>query len=309
MVMNLSEILPQSHQWQWREYPIRYQAAGETGPAVLCIHGFGASSDHWRKNLPELALNHRVYAIDLIGFGHSAKPKPSEEIEYCFETWAQQILDFCREVIGDATFLVGNSIGCIAALQAAVQGAAQVRGVVMIDCSLRLLHVRKRSEIPWVRRTSAPLFQKVLGIRQVGHFFFQRLAQPKVIKRILTQAYARKEAVTDELVNLLIAPAREPGAADVFLAFIQYDQGPLAEDLLPLLDCPVLCLWGTEDPWEPIEMGRAFSEFPAVTEFIPLEGLGHCPQDEAPEVVNPILIQWIEQQLNSHSQGRDEFDK
>ena len=179
----------------------------------------------------------------------------------------------------------------------------------MIDCSLRLLHVRKRSEIPWVRRTSAPLFQKVLGIRQVGHFFFQRLAQPKVIKRILTQAYARKEAVTDELVSLLIAPAREPGAADIFLAFIQYDQGPLAEDLLPLLACPVLCLWGTEDPWEPIEMGRAFSQFPAVTEFIPLEGVGHCPQDEAPEVVNPILIQWIARQLNLHSRGQDEFDK
>ena len=299
--MSQSETPSQSLRWQWRGFSIRYQVAGETGPAVLCVHGFGASSDHWRKNLPELGLNHRAYAIDLIGFGGSAKPKPFDEIEYCFETWAQQILDFCREVIGDSAFLIGNSIGCIAALQAAVLGPDQVIGVVMIDCSLRLLHVRKRREIPWARRTSAPLFQKILGVRQVGHFFFQRLAQPKVIKRILTQAYARKEAVTDELVNLLIAPARDLGAADVFLAFIQYDQGPLAEDLLPLLSCPVLCLWGTEDPWEPIELGRAFSKFPAVTEFIPIEGVGHCPQDEAPELVNPILTRWIAGQISSQS--------
>jgi pimeloyl-ACP methyl ester carboxylesterase len=301
--MNLSETLPRSQSltWQWQGFPIRYQSAGDTGPAILCIHGFGASSDHWRKNLPELALNHRVYAIDLIGFGRSAKPTPHQDIEYCFETWAQQILDFCQEVIGTPVFLVGNSIGCIAALQAAVMNPEQVQGVVMIDCSLRLLHVRKRSAIPWARRTFAPLFQRVLGVRAIGHFFFQRLAQPKVIRRILTQAYARKEAVTDELVNLLIAPARDLGAADVFLAFIQYDQGPLAEDLLPLLTCPVLCLWGTEDPWEPIEMGRAFTQYSAVTDFIPLEGVGHCGQDEAPELVNPILTQWVEQQLSSEN--------
>lgn len=295
--MSLSETLPQSQQtWQWRGFPIRYQAAGETGPALLCVHGFGASSDHWRKNLPDLAQNHRAYAIDLIGFGHSAKPTPKIEIEYCFETWAQQILDFCAEVIGTPVFLVGNSIGCIAALQAAVMKPDQVLGVIMIDCSLRLLHVRKRLEIPWIRRNSAPIFQQVLGVRAIGHFFFQRLAQPKVIRRILTQAYARKEAVTDELVNLLIAPARDPGAADVFLAFIRYDQGPLAEDLLPQLTCPVLCLWGAEDPWEPLELGRAFTKYPAVKEFIALEGVGHCPQDEAPELVNPAIAQWIAQQ-------------
>jgi pimeloyl-ACP methyl ester carboxylesterase len=298
-----SETLPrsQSQLWQWQGFPIRYQSVGETGPAILCVHGFGASSDHWRKNLPELSLHHRVYAIDLIGFGGSAKPAPHLEIEYCFETWAQQILDFCEEVVGAPAFLVGNSIGCIAALQAAVTTPDRVRGVVMIDCSLRLLHVRKRSAIPWARRTFAPLAQQVLGVRAIGHFFFQRLAQPKIIRRILTQAYARKEAVTDELVNLLIAPARDLGAADVFLAFIQYDQGPLAEDLLPQLACPVLCLWGAEDPWEPIELGRAFTEYPAVTEFIALDGVGHCPQDEAPEQVNPILTRWIAQQLDSQS--------
>ncbi|MGL5076765.1 MAG: alpha/beta fold hydrolase, partial [Waterburya sp.] len=36
-------------------------------------------------------------------------------------------------------------------------------------------------------------------------------------------------------------------------------------------------------------------EISTVDKFIPLEGLGHCPQDEAPEVVNPILLDWIQQ--------------
>lgn len=264
---------------------------------MVLIHGFGASSAHWRKNLPELAVDHRVYAIDLLGFGQSAKPSPSAALEYCFETWAQQIIDFVAEVIGEPVFLIGNSIGCIVALQAAVTAPDWVRGVAMLNCSLRMLHERKRSQLPWAQRTFSPWMQTVLSIRPIGQLFFQRLAQPTTLRNILNQAYARKEAVTDDLVTALLQPAQDPGAADVFLAFIQYSHGPLAEDLLPQVACPVLCIWGEADPWEPVEMGRAFQRFPAVTDFIVLEGVGHCPQDEAPEQVNAIVQTFVEKSL------------
>lgn len=52
-------------------------------------------------------------------------------------------------------------------------------------------------------------------------------------------------------------------------------------------------LWGTEDPWEKIELAQEWANYPTVEQFIPLEGVGHCPQDEAPELVNPILQNWI----------------
>ncbi|NER81992.1 MAG: alpha/beta fold hydrolase [Leptolyngbya sp. SIO1D8] len=279
--------------WPWQGFPIRYQSAGHQGAPILLIHGFGASSDHWRKNIPVLAKTNRVYAIDLIGFGKSVKPSPGSPIEYTFETWAQLIIDFCRDVIGEATFLIGNSIGCVVAMQAAVSAKAQVRGVAMLDCSLRLLHDRKRLTLPWYRSAPVPLFQKLLGIRPIGHFFFSRLARPKVIRNVLKQAYSREEAVTDELVNILLEPAKDPGAADVFLAFVRYSQGPLPEDLLPHLHCPTLIIWGAEDPWEPIAQGRELANYPAVEDFITLEEVGHCPQDEAPEQVNLILQKWI----------------
>jgi pimeloyl-ACP methyl ester carboxylesterase len=289
--------------WTWRGQPIAYQQQGSRGPAVLCVHGFGASSYHWRKNLPDLAADCRVYAIDLIGFGQSAKPTPGDPIDYTFETWAAQIGDFCREVIGEPTYLVGNSIGCIAILQAAVDFPTAVLGVALINCSLRLLHVRKTSTQPWFKRLGAPILQSVLANRAIGHWFFRQIAQPKTVKNILYQAYGRREAVTDELVDYLIEPARQPGAADVFLAFTAYDHGPLAEDLLPQLQCPAIILWGTADPWEPIDLGRAYGEYPAVEQFIPLEGLGHCPQDEAPEIVNPILREWLQRHDRADNPG------
>ncbi len=288
--------------WQWRGLSIGYQQAA-TGqnqnnpdiPAVVLIHGFGASSIHWRKNIPALAQTCRVYAIDLLGYGKSAKPTPGKPLDYTFETWGQQVLDFCDHIVGQPAFLIGNSIGCIVAMQAAVSDRKWVRGVAMLDCSLRLLHDRKRQALPWYRSGPTPLIQKALGYRPLISFFFAQLAKPKAVKRILRQAYGRKEAVTDELVSLLLEPAFDEGAVDVFLAFIRYSQGPIPEDLLPQITCPTLILWGTEDPWEPIELARAYGEYPAVENFVELEGLGHCPQDEAPELVNPILAEWIDQ--------------
>ncbi|MEL6494033.1 MAG: alpha/beta fold hydrolase [Cyanobacteria bacterium J06623_7] len=280
--------------WNWQGHKITYQQAGKTGAAVVLVHGFGASWGHWRKNLPALAESCRCYAIDLIGFGGSDKPQPGV-VDYTFETWGQQLADFCREVVGSPAFLIGNSIGCIVVMQTAVDYPELALGVAALNCSIRLLHERKRVTLPWYRNYGSMVMQQVLGNRQIGGFFFKQIAKPKVVRNILLQAYRRPEAVTDELIDILMQPSQDPGAADVFLAFTRYSQGPLPEDLLPRLSCPTVLLWGTEDPWEPVAMGRELAEISTVDEFIPLEGLGHCPQDEAPEVVNPILLDWIRQ--------------
>lgn len=292
--MTVSQSTTEINTWTWRGYPITYRSCGEKGSAIVCVHGFGASSAHWRKNLPVLGESFRCYALDLIGFGGSAKPKPGAEIDYTFETWGEQIADFCQDVVGTPVFLVGNSIGCIAAMQAAVAHPEISIGVINLNISLRLLHERKRQILPWYRRLSAPIAQKLLSYPPVGKWFFQQIAKPKTIRNVLLQAYQHPEAVTDELVELLLAPAKDRGAAEVFVAFTNYSQGPLAEDLLPQLHCPTLILWGEADPWEPVELGQELAAYSTVEDFIPLPQLGHCPQDEAPTVVNPMIKEWVE---------------
>lgn len=297
---------PSSQTWMWQGFPICYRRSGEVGPAVVFIHGFGASAGHWRKNLPVLGETCRCYALDLIGFGGSAKPQPGEAIDYTFETWGRQVADFCREVVGSPAFLVGNSIGCIVAMQAAVDYPDIALGIAAINCSLRLLHDRKRIALPWHRRMGASFLQRLLNNRWIGRTFFRQIAQPKVVRKILLQAYRRQESVSEELIDLIMKPTSDRGAAEVFLAFTRYSQGPLPEDLLPMLPCKAILLWGSEDPWEPIALGREFANFATVEKFIPLEGLGHCPQDEAPEIVNPILQSWILEHPHS-SQTRSNY--
>lgn len=84
--------------------------------------------------------------------------------------------------------------------------------------------------------------------------------------------------MTEELVENILRPGLEPGAVDVFLEFICYSGGPLPEELLPQVKCPVLIGWGDKDPWEPLELGRAYGNFDSVEEFVVLPNVGHCPQ-------------------------------
>lgn len=284
------------HLWQWQGFSINYRCYGTAGDPVVLIHGFGASVGHWRKNLPVIGAQYRCYAIDLLGFGKSAKPTPHTDADYTFETWAAQIQAFCEEIIGEPAFLVANSIGCVVAMQTAVSYPHWVKGIVSLNFSLRLFHEKNLATAPIYERWGVPLFQTILTQTPLGKLFFRQIAQPKAIRNVLSQAYHDKSAITDELIDILLTPAKDPGAVDVFLAFISYSQGALPGELLPLLTCPTVVMWGTKDPWEPINLGREMVAQVPEVDFIPLENVGHCPQDENPELVNAKVLAWLKTQ-------------
>ncbi|CAM6104500.1 unnamed protein product [Calypogeia fissa] len=288
-----SGIEVETRTWKWRDYNIRYQSAGRDGPALVLIHGFGANCDHWRKNIPELAKSHRVYAIDLLGYGYSDKPDPRNQAPntlYTFETWAHQVLDFCDEIVKDSVFLICNSVGGVAGLQCAISQPQKVRGILLLNISLRLLHIKKQSRFA---RPFVKALQNVLKNTNLGQRFFKEVATAASVKKILCECYYDSNTVTDELVDKILKPGLLPGAVDVFLDFICYSGGPLPEELLPQVKCPVLIGWGDKDPWEKVELGRAYGNFSTVEDFIVLPNVGHCPQDEAPHLVNPMVVDFV----------------
>ena len=102
------------------------------------------------------------------------------------------------------------------------------------------------------------------------------------------------DALDDTLLEILLSPTRDPGALESFRGFVNLFNDHLAPDLLAGLNLPVRMLWGSKDPWEdPAEAQRWAASFACVRELQVLEGLGHCPHDEAPERVNPILLRWL----------------
>jgi pimeloyl-ACP methyl ester carboxylesterase len=53
----------------------RYWQAGSSGSAVILLHGIGCSVLDWQTNIRALAARHRVYALDMLGYGLTEKPR------------------------------------------------------------------------------------------------------------------------------------------------------------------------------------------------------------------------------------------
>lgn len=294
--------------WSWQGHTISYVTRASAAPEasgalpVLMIHGFGACKEHWRHNLPALAGRRPVFAIDLVGFGASSKPPSRLEDEpedglslrYGIDLWADQVAAFVREVIGRPVQLVGNSIGGVVALAAAARLGDDARQVILIDCAQRSLDDRRLSEQPPLRRIGRPLLKRLVRQRWLTGRLFRWLANPGVIRRVLGAAYPSGDGIDDQLVQLLLTPARSPGADESFRGFINLFRDRLAPDLLAELPGPVRLLWGEADPWEPVAEARRWAgAFGAVRELRILSGLGHCPHDEDPSRVNPVLEEWL----------------
>ena len=87
----------------------------------------------------------------------------------------------------------------------------------------------------------------------------------------------------------------QEGSADVVFDTLSYSAGPLPEQQLAdaRLEAPVLVCWGEQDPWTPAKRVLALERFDNVERVVPLPGVGHCPHDEAPDVVNPLVIDFV----------------
>lgn len=189
----------------------------------MCRHGFGGNADQFRKNMPVVAAEgHRTYSLDLLGYGYSDKPNPRQfEVNelYNFETWGDQCVQFLEREVREPAVLVCNSVGGMVGLQSAVTRPDLVKGVVLINISLRLLNQKKQAPLA---RPFISALQYVLRESGVGKVFFNRVATKQAIKNILSQAYASNTDVTDEIVDIILEPGLQPGAAEVFLDFISY---------------------------------------------------------------------------------------
>ena len=307
-----------TQQWSWQGFLLAYShQPGPTpsAPQVLLVHGFGANRNHWRHTLPALAQEAGVWAIDLLGFGASSKP-PSQlkgepdhpgAVRYGFDLWAEQLVAFIDAVVRPShptapVHLVGNSIGAVVCLNAArllVSREQPLASLVLIDCAQRTLDDKRADRLSPLERSTKPLIKQLVHRRWLLALLFRNLARPAVIKRVLAQAYPSGANVDDALVELLYRPSTDSGALESFRGFVNLFDDHLAPDLLAELErtapqLPVRLLWGAADPWEdPAEARHWADTYGCIRELVVLPGLGHCPHDEAPELVNPILLKWL----------------
>jgi pimeloyl-ACP methyl ester carboxylesterase len=278
--------------WQWRGNSIYYVCSGEAQsnkPPLLLVHGFGASTDHWRKNIIQLQSQFQVWAIDLLGFGRSAKPKQ----DYSGNLWREQLHDFITEVIRQPTVLAGNSLGGYASLCVAAEYPKSTAGLILLNSagpfSDNLENSQSQSRYnPWSQLVRSILLQPWASL-----LLFQYVRRRSIIRKTLNKVYVDPSAVTEQLIEDIYRPSCDRGAADVFNAVFKTPQGEKVDILLGKMQCPLLLLWGEKDPWiKAREKGVQFRQYyPQLTEHY-LQA-GHCPHDEVPEQVNNLITNWV----------------
>ncbi len=295
--------------WNWKNHQIAWQLEeldNNSEFAIVLIHGFGACKDHWRFNQKYISSIASCYALDLIGFGDSSKPysqllyeqKTSENFSYCFDSWSQQVLDFCKEIVKKPVLLIGNSIGGVIALNTSKQLSKKCIGIILIDCAQRTMDDKLLYKQSLLMRFLRPVIKTLVRQRILSTNIFKKAANRTFIEKILKVAYPSGNNVDDELINTLFKPTLDLGAPEAFRGFINLFDDYLAPDLLKKLNNSVYLIWGEKDPWEPVkEAENWFKVFECIKSLDIIPGAGHCPHDEMPDEVNPILKKIIQEAI------------
>ncbi|KAJ8905380.1 hypothetical protein NDN08_001887 [Rhodosorus marinus] len=292
--------------WSWNGYKVNVKSQGPEDAKlnVLLVHGFGASVNHWfelQQMLADSGL--RVHAVDLLGFGASDKPV---DVEYSIELWSDMLSDLVREK-GGQWIVSGNSVGSLAALDTANKlGKDFVSGICLFNCAGGLTAFRY-SELSIPIRVLYFMVRKIFFNPILGRWFFDNYRSKSNIESILLQVYGNKDAVTDELVEMLFTPSEDENASSVFLKVLDGPPGPTPESLLQKLSwCPSLAIWGQADPWTPVgnengmnfHPGCEFPEYHPNFQLFMLNETGHCPHDERPEECRKLFLDWIEKSVS-----------
>ncbi len=262
----------------------RYWQAGDSGSAVVLLHGIGCSVLEWRSNIADLARHHRVFALDLLGYGLTDKP---QDVSYSLPNLAQFILDFMSTQGIERAHLAGNSLGGRLALECAQRSPARVTSMVLADPA---------------------------GVGREAHINF-RLATLPVIGNILTRpsrfglkmlwnlAFHDTSFVSKEVVEDKSRFASLPGAQAAFLktlrGFLQFggfpaDQVAALHAALPGINAPALVIWGRRDQLLPVKQADILKRLLPRVQVQIFDDCGHVPQVECAERFNrEVLAFWV----------------
>ncbi len=292
-------VVPAAHNgayWAWSGYRVHYVHAGELArtqaperPPLLFIHGFGASTDHWRKNVAELQSAFEVYALDLIGFGRSSKPSSG----YSPQLWRDQINSFITTIVGRPVVVAGNSIGGYSSLYTGATCPENVVGVCMINGVGSFSEQQAASAPNPIQKAIGELVKTVVLSPAPSWTIFQFVRKKSYIRKTLEQVYVNKEEVTEQLVEDVYRPATDPEAAAAFAALFKAERGEYVDTLLAEMTCPLLLIWGDADPWmDTYSRGALFQKYYDNLEEHHINA-GHCPHDDTPTEVDALLRNWV----------------
>jgi len=232
-------------------------------PAVLMLHGFGASLHTWDVWAQALGATHRVIRLDLPGSGLS-EPDPAND--YTDARSVELVLALMDQLGVARASIVGHSIGGRIAWTLAARHPDRTMRLVLVapdGFASPGFEYGKAAEVP-----------AVLGA--------MRHVMPKAVLRMnLAPAYADPAFLTEELTTRYHDLMLAPGARDAM--FKRLAQTVLTDPvpLLTTITAPTLLVWGEADAMIPVANAQDYLRAVKGSRLVSLAGVGHLPHEEA----------------------------
>ncbi|SHM15336.1 Pimeloyl-ACP methyl ester carboxylesterase [Rhodanobacter sp. OK091] len=259
------------------------------GPVVVLLHGFPETNYAWRHQIPVLAERYRVIAPDLRGYGKSDKPATG----YDKRTMAADLSALLDSLDIGPIALVGHDRGARVATRFTKDNPDRVKRLVVMDnVPTRIVAQSMNAHI--AKSYWFFLFHQVLDLPEaliagrediwLRHFFTDWCYDPQTIRNNDFDAY----------VEAYKAPGAVRGAmADYRAAPEDVRQDEVDADIK--IRCPTMSIWGEdfEAVGGSFDMAAVWRGMAENLRAEPIAQCGHLPQEEQPEIVNRLLVDFL----------------
>ncbi len=260
---------------------IHVERFGQHGSPIVLIHGFCSSTYVFRLLAPRLAQNHRVYALDLNGFGYTERPH--DRAAYDLDGQANLVRETLDRLNLGQVDLVGHSFGAVVALRVAEMQPRRVGRLVLMSPATSTAPMPRLMRFPPARYAMYP-------------FVRLYLSSPRAYQSLLKSAYHQPgmPSLADSEVyrNQLLVQ----GFHDAYNGF-GHAMNSKAGDVLPAGDAvrqPILVVAGRYDQLVPLSTIRSTTTHLRQAKLVVFDDCGHSLTEEAPDkaarVINRFLV-------------------
>ena len=254
-----------------------YIEKGEGEPVIL-IHGFFYDSYMWSENIDALAEHFKVYAIDLWGGGYSTR----ELLDYGYQLYADQVLNFMDSLDITSAMLVGQSMGGGTAIKFCVQNRKKVNKLILVSAA--------GMPNPMV------LTARFFTLPFIGEFFLS-LKTDAIRKKTLRDVFINnKEFITQRYFDNVTRAQKIKGSIETGLMILRKNfLDTLSDEIHQLgkMDIPIMMVWGREDKAIPLACGEKMHQILEGSRLEIIDDAGHVPQSERPEVFNRLALNFL----------------
>ena len=292
----------------YKNLRVHFRVTGkESNSPIVLIHGFGASSDHWRNNAEIFASEgFRVYGIDLIGFGRSDQNLEGKIKHLNNQIWSNQLVSFLEEVVdvkrNGKVILIGNSLGALTAITTLSQRPELIKTIIAAPLPEPVFISPIKISFPnWLKKVKSFLIKIIFNLFPIK-LLINLISKTKLITFALQSAYYKSIFNDNYLKRIVTVPAKRPNASKALRSMCigminrqNSEKGPqLLEKIQNLPNRPpILLIWGKQDKLIPQFLGKKLIKLHPWLKLTVIDNAGHCLHDEVPKLFNEIVLKWL----------------